>query len=229
MFSLVVALCILVFTGSGLSQQAIDDASQITINKVSTSGSGCPSRAVSITISSDRTIVTLGFDEFQMGVGRAYSGSKSEKECNIHLNLHYPPGYSYAVAETTYHGYAQLDDGVKGSMQTEYIFADKQGVGLVAGLLGGLLGTVGGLLGIETTSTITGGGTFADGDPFTLTTTVPVRNRVASPCQEQNADLLIRTTISLSAPNADAEGSLSDDDATVALTQQVHFVWEGCG
>jgi len=229
MFRLAAFLSILSLPRSILSQQAIDDASQITINKVSTSGSGCPSRAVSISISPDRTVVTLGFDEFQMGVGRAFSGTRSEKQCEIHLNLHYPPGYSYAVAETTYHGYAQLDDGVQGSVQTEYIFADNQGDGLVAGLLGGLLGTVGGLLGIVTTSTITGGGIYADGDTFTLTATTPVEKRVESPCKGQNADLLIRTTISLSTRNSDAEGSLSNEDATLALTQQVHIVWEGCG
>lgn len=235
MFNLAIFLSILVFASPILAQQALDpaDTSQITINKVSTSGSGCPKRAVSINISNDRTVVTLGFDEFQIGIGRGFSGADSQKNCEIHLNLHYPPGYSYAVAETTYHGYAQLDDGVQGSFKSEYIFADEQGKDLVSdllgGLLGGLTGTVNNALGIVTDAIIPGGGIYADGDTFQLTDTTPIEKRVTSPCDGQDADLLIRTTISLSARNSSAEGSLMDEDATFALTQQVHVVWEKCG
>lgn len=208
------------------------DSQQITINTVSTSGSGCPRSAVSVSISPDRTVVTLGFDSFHVGIGQSFSISDREKECNIHLNLHYPAGYSYAVIETTYHGFAQMDEGVEGAFETEYVFADEKGKGLVGGLLGGLigglLGAVGDLLGVVTRVVIPGGGLFADGDSFSITEKVPANKKVLAPCDGKDVNLLIRTTISLSASKRDAQGQLVDDDATIDLTQQVRLEWQKC-
>src|SRR3569833_3436886 len=97
-------------------------ADEITINRASTSGSGCPRRTVSCDISSDRTIVTLGFDEFQTFIGRGRAAADRDKNCEIHLNLHYPGGYTFAVVDATYHRFAQLDNGVNASLSSTYSF-----------------------------------------------------------------------------------------------------------
>lgn len=208
-----------------------DDIPDITINSVSAEGTGCPTGTVAITISPDRTVVTLGFNEFQLGVGQGWTSEDRQKTCNIHLNVHYPAGYSYAVIKTTYHGFAQLDEGVNGVFETEYIFADENGEGLVGGLLGligGLLGGVGELLGIVTRVVITGGGLLAEGDSFTVTDEVPIEKVVRSPCEGQNADMLVKMVVGLDSESADAQGSLTDDDATIELEQQMHLEWEKC-
>lgn len=219
-----------------LAQDAPDeeDIPQITINTVSAEGSGCPSGQFSINISPDRTVVTLGFNEFALGIGTGWTEADREKICNIHLNVHYPPGYSYAVVRTTYHGFAQLDEGVNGVFETEYIFADEDGdpEGLIDGLLGlvgGLLGGVADILSIVTTVVVTGSGLLADGDSFTVTDEVPFEKLVRSPCEGQNADMLVRMKIGLESQSPGAQGSLTDDDATIALEQQMHLEWERCG
>ena len=224
---------LLCFPLSLLAQRppAEEDIPQITINSVSAEGTGCPSGTVAITIPPDRTIVTLGFDEFQLGVGNGWRSADRQKTCNIHLNVHYPAGYSYAVIETTYHGFAQLDEGVNGVFETEYVFADEEGKGLIGGLLGligGLLGSVGDLLSIVTTVVITGGGLLADGDSFTVSEKVPIEKVVRSPCEGQNADMLVKMNVGLDVQSSGAQGSLTEDDATIALEQQMHLEWERC-
>ncbi len=107
---------------AGNSSDTPPPADEITINRASTSGSGCPRRAVSCDISPDRTVVTLGFDEFQTYIGRGRNAGDREKDCDIHLSLRYPSGYTFAVVDATYHGFAQLDSGVTGSMSSTYSF-----------------------------------------------------------------------------------------------------------
>jgi len=184
-------------------------ADEITINRASTSGSGCPRRTVSCDISSDRTIVTLGFDEFQTFIGRGRAAADRDKNCEIHLNLHYPGGYTFAVVDATYHGFAQLDNGVNASLSSTYSFQT------------GNAATV-------STSTDLGGSTgFTQGQVYTKHDQVPTSRRVRSPCGG-NVNMLIRTRINLASTNASASGSVSGDDATIAFTQQVHFGWEKC-
>ncbi|MBE3047900.1 DUF4360 domain-containing protein [Candidatus Bathyarchaeota archaeon] len=210
---------------------AESDIPEITINSVSAEGTGCPAGTIAITISPDRTVVTLGFDEFQLGLGTGWASSDRQKTCNIHLNVYYPAGYSYAVIKTTYHGFATLDEGVNGVFETEYIFADEDGVGLVGGLLGligGLLGGVGELLGIVTRVVIPGGGLLVDGDSFTVSDEVTLEKLVRSPCEGQNADMLVKMMVELDSQVGHAQGSLTEDDATIALEQQMHLEWKKC-
>ncbi|KAK4451331.1 hypothetical protein QBC34DRAFT_378186 [Podospora aff. communis PSN243] len=191
-------------------------ANEITINSASTSGSGCPRRTVAITISPDRTALTLGFDEFQTYVGRRYPASDRDKNCQIRLNLFYPGGYTFAVLDATYHGYAQLDSGVSGSLSTSYSF------------VGGRPDRRNGRTESTTQASLSGGGQFEMGSTYMKTDSIPVSSRVRAPCG-RNATMLIRTRINLEGDGSgDAEGMMTGDDATFALTQMVRVEWEVC-
>ncbi|KAJ2903266.1 hypothetical protein MKZ38_010151 [Zalerion maritima] len=80
--------------------------SEISIISASTSGNSCPSSTVSTDISPDRTVVTFGFDAFQTYIGPGTSIMDHTKNCQIHLNLKYPGGFTFSVVESTYHGFA---------------------------------------------------------------------------------------------------------------------------
>ncbi|KAK0632698.1 hypothetical protein B0T14DRAFT_533073 [Immersiella caudata] len=191
-------------------------ANEITINSASTSGSGCPRRTVAITISPDRTALTLGFDEFQTYVGRRYPASDRDKNCQIRLNLFYPGGYTFAVLDATYHGYAQLDAGVTGSLSTSYSF------------VGGRPDRRSGRTESTTQTSLSGGGQFEAGSSYMKTDSIPVSSRVRAPCG-RNATMVIRTRINLEGDaSGEAEGMLTGDDATFALTQMVRVEWEPC-
>ncbi len=180
---------------------------EITINRASTSGSGCPRREVSCDISSNRTVVTLGFDEFQTYIGRGRNATDRDKSCEIHLSLKYPGGYTFAVVDVTYHGFAQLDSSVTGTFSSTYEFQSGNRT--------------------TTRADITGGGEFESGQVYTKHDQIPTSNFVWSPCGG-NENMVIRTRINLSSSKPSASGSTSDDDTTIAFTQLVHIGWQTC-
>ncbi|KAK3393325.1 hypothetical protein B0H63DRAFT_516517 [Podospora didyma] len=198
-----------------LSADALPSPDEITINSVKTSGSGCPRRTVTTDISEDRTVVTLGFDEFQTYFGRRYGNSNDnrDKNCEIRLNLHYPGGFTFAVVDAVYHGFAQLDSGITGSFSSSYSFLDSRGSSEGKSC--------------STKSTIDGGGVYENGTVYTKQDLIPTVSRVASPCGK-NATLVIKTRINMSGGSANASGTLTGDDATIAFTQQMHIGWAVC-
>jgi hypothetical protein len=207
--ALVAVLCPVLVSAvpvAGNSTDAGPPSDDITIQKVTTSGSGCPKKTVSVSISDDRTVVTLGFDEFQTQTGRGFRDSDRDKTCIIRITLHYPNGFSFAVLDATFHGFAQLDSGVNGSFSSTFSFGDDNSRRCA------------------TNSTLRGGGQYQNGSVFTEHDTIPTAEVVRSACGK-NEDLVIRTRINLNSNNSTANGILTDDDATFALTQQVHIGW----
>ncbi|RKU41420.1 hypothetical protein DL546_003669 [Coniochaeta pulveracea] len=185
------------------------DPSQIQILSAAFSGNGCPQGSVSTSISPDRTVITFGFDKFQTYIGPGYDPTQKTKNCQLHLNLKYPGGFQFAVVDSTYHGYAQLDPGVTGTFYSTYYFSQ----------------------GAQTTTTtqtsISGGGIWAQGQVYTKADSVPTASVIYSPCGASGI-LNINNRIALTSTSATALGEVTDDDATVAFTQQVHLQWKTC-
>jgi hypothetical protein len=98
-----------------------------TIRDTSYSGSGCPQNSVSSTISEAKDIVTFGFDKFQAIIGPKAKSTETKKACTLQVGLSYTVGYQLAVLQTTYHGYARLDDGVNADFESEFFFKKDAG------------------------------------------------------------------------------------------------------
>jgi len=192
-----------------LDSRASPEPSQISIKSVSFSGNGCPQGSVSTSISTDKTVVTFGFDSFQTYIGPGTAVADRTKNCQLHLNLAYPGGFNFAVVDSTYHGYAQLDSGVTGSFLSTYYFSQDAAATTT------------------TKTTITGGGVWAQGQVYTKTDTVPTASVIYAPCGD-NGILNVNNRIALSATSTTASGSISDDDATISFTQQIHLSWMAC-
>jgi hypothetical protein len=153
--------------------------------------------------------VTFGFDDFQTYIGPGTVVSDHTKNCQLHLNLAYPGGFQFAVVDSTYHGYAQLDPGVTGSFFSTYYFSEDAAA-------------------TTTTETvISGGGVWEAGQVYTKADTVPTASYVYSPCGT-NGILNINNRIALTSNSSTASGEITDDDATVAFTQQIHLSWIPC-
>lgn len=154
-------------------------------------------------------MITFGFDKFQTYIGPGYDPTQKTKNCQLHLNLKYPGGFQFAVVDSTYHGYAQLDPGVTGTFYSTYYFSQ----------------------GAQTTTTtqtsISGGGIWAQGQVYTKADSVPTASVIYSPCGASGI-LNINNRIALTSTSATALGEVTDDDATVAFTQQVHLQWKTC-
>lgn len=185
------------------------DPKDIQIVKASFSGSGCPQGSVSTNISPDKTVITFGFDRFQTYIGPGTHRSDWTKNCQLHLTLAYPGGFQFSVLESTYHGYAQLEEGVTGTFFSTYYFSQDA-------------------YATTTTSTsITGGPLWENGQVYTKTDQIPTASYIYSPCGSSGI-LNINNRIALTSTNSSASGTLTDDDATVAFTQQVNIAWRPC-
>ncbi|EON99589.1 putative secreted protein [Phaeoacremonium minimum UCRPA7] len=187
----------------------LPDPNQIQIQSATSSGNGCPQGTVTTSISPDRTVVTFGFDGFQTYIGPGTVIADRSKNCQLHLNLKYPGGFQFAVVDSTYHGYAQLDKGVTGTFFSTYYFSQDASATTT------------------TQTSITGGGIWAAGQVYTKQDQVPTASVIWAPCGA-NGILNINNRIALTSSNSTASGQITDDDATVAFTQQVHLSWRPC-
>lgn len=157
--------------------------------------------------------------------------------CRVTLGLRYPGGYSFAVLEATYHGFAQLDPGVTAEFESGYSFVDQNDRPLRGEFRNGRdangrrrLAGEGESVVLRSTLSASGGdaASWRQGRVYTKTDKVDASRIVRSPCG-QNVRLVIRTRLRLTnGGNETAEGMLTGDDATFALTQQVNIGWEKC-
>ncbi|KAI1655893.1 hypothetical protein F4813DRAFT_148081 [Daldinia decipiens] len=182
---------------------------EISIISASASGNGCPQGTVTSDLSTDRKVITFGFDAFQVYTGPGTKPADKTKNCQLHLNLKYPGGFQFAIVESTYHGYAQLETGVTGTFYSTYYFSQDAAATTT------------------TRTSIDGGGIWADGQVYTKQDQVPTASIIWSPCGATGI-LNVNNRIALTSSNASASGQISDDDATVAFTQQVHVSWQAC-
>ncbi|KAK3311589.1 uncharacterized protein B0T15DRAFT_80411 [Chaetomium strumarium] len=185
------------------------DPSDIQIVAATFSGNGCPQGTVSTNISPDKTVITFGFDAFQTYIGPGISPTQRSKNCQLHLSLKYPGGFQFSVLESTYHGYAQLEKGVTGTFYSTYYFSQDAAATTT------------------TQTSITGGGIWEQGQVYTKSDKIPTASYIYSPCGA-NGILNINNRIALASSNSSASGSITDDDATVAFTQQINIQWRAC-
>ncbi|KAK8075411.1 hypothetical protein PG997_010074 [Apiospora hydei] len=171
----------------------------IQIISSSSSGNGCP----------QGTVITFGFDGFQTYIGPGTQVGDRTKNCQLHLNLKYPGGFQYALVDSTYHGYAQLEKGVTGTFLSTYYFSQDASATTT------------------TRTSISGGGVWEGGQVYTKEDKIPTTSVIWSPCG-QTGLLNINNRIALTSTNSSAFGQISDDDATVAFTQQLHVNWQTC-
>lgn len=66
-----------------------------------------------------------------------------------------------------------------------------------------------------------------NGDIYTKHDSIVSTATIWSPCGASGI-LNVNNRIALSATNSTQTGELSDDDATVAFTQQLHVSWQAC-
>ncbi|KAK4237878.1 hypothetical protein C8A03DRAFT_44292 [Achaetomium macrosporum] len=183
--------------------------SDIQIVAATFSGNGCPQGTVSTNISPDKTVITFGFDEFQTYIGPGISPTQKSKNCQLHLSLKYPGGFQFSILESTYHGYAQLEPGVTGTFYSTYYFSQDASATTT------------------TQTSITGGGIWEQGQVYTKSDKIPTASYIYSPCGA-NGILNINSRIALTSSNSSASGSITNDDATVAFTQQLNIQWRAC-
>lgn len=155
-------------------------------------------------------VITVGFDRFQTYIGPGTTIMDRTKNCQLHVTLEYPSGFSFAVVDSVYHGFALLEEGVKGDFLSMYYFSDDPATTC------------------NTRTSIEGGGLWAEGQVYTQRDSVPATDVIRSKCGGRSATLNINNRVSLTSTDSKASGMISNDDQTLALTQQVNIAWFKC-
>jgi len=186
--------------------QSAPSPQEIYVEQLSYNGTGCPNGSVAYDISPDRQALTLMFDDFVVETNR---GPLALKHCHLNVDMHVPQGWSFAILDVGFRGFAMLDEGVRARHNTVYLFGstrfrDSPDSDLV-------------------------GPYFGDYEHFSE---VPLSARNWSGCSDRDstAPLRIRTRMSLvkSPRNRDAEGMVTVDTFDGAIVQQYNIQWRRC-
>ncbi|KAJ2988363.1 hypothetical protein HDV02_005632, partial [Globomyces sp. JEL0801] len=99
------------------------DQSQVYVQGITYGGTGCPQNTVSIAMASDQKTFTLIFDQFVASSGAGTTALDARKNCQVNVDLKYPPGFSYSIAQIDYRGYVNVPAGVTATQKANYYFA----------------------------------------------------------------------------------------------------------
>ena len=97
---------------------------KITLDIKTINGSGCPAgtATASADVSPDNTSFTVHYSNFTAKSGGGASAIDARKNCQINLLVHVPQGFTYAIAEADYRGYAHIESGATALEQANYYF-----------------------------------------------------------------------------------------------------------
>lgn len=112
-------------TSSALASKASVDVppGEVTVNLVAANGSGCPAGSAVITVQPDKKAFTVSYSKYTALVGVGAGAIDFRKNCQLAARLHVPQGFSFAIAEATYRGFAVLKPGVKATEGANYYFS----------------------------------------------------------------------------------------------------------
>jgi hypothetical protein len=177
-----------------------------TVGLVSANGSGCPAGTTATTISPDQTAFTVTYSDYLAQAGGGVSPVLSRSNCQLTVQVNAPQGFTYAIAEADYRGYADLAPGASGTEQANYYFQGDSRTGAVR-------------------HTLPGG--FSD--DWQATDSTPVSALVWAPCGAIR-DLNINTQLIVS-PGTAAPGQTSFmtmDSTDGSLSTLYHVSWRQC-
>ncbi|MBF0312611.1 MAG: DUF4360 domain-containing protein [Oligoflexia bacterium] len=90
-------------------------------------GTGCPAGSADITLSPDRTSLSILFDQYVAAAGGITGASFDRKTCNIAIPVRVPQGYSISIFKIDYRGYVNVPFGGEARFNVEYFFAGRRG------------------------------------------------------------------------------------------------------
>ena len=95
---------------------------EVSISVVTANGSGCPAGSATVDVSTDRKAFTVTYSEYMAQVGVGTKPTDFRRNCQLALDVHFPQGFTYAIAEADYRGYAHLERGATGTAAASYYF-----------------------------------------------------------------------------------------------------------
>jgi hypothetical protein len=181
-------------------------AGRITIDLMTVNGSGCPD-GTAVEMASDNTSFFVSYSDYLATAGVGASPTDFRKNCQLNVLVHVPQGFSFAIAEADFSGFASLAAGASALERANYYFTGETPTTVVTHSFNGPLD-----------------------DDWRTSDSTPVAALVFSPCGVSR-NLNINTELRVSNGTSDASKTTNfiAMDATHASVQNIfHFAWKRC-
>jgi len=180
---------------------------KIIIDVASVNGSGCRPGSAAVAVSEDNEAFTVTYSEFLAQVGVGALPTDFRKNCQISLKVHVPSGFTYAIAQADYRGFAHLVRGATGLERANYYFQGQSPTAFVNHPFNGPLE-----------------------DNWQTTDTTDIAALVYHPCGELR-NFNINTELRVGAGTSDPKKTTSFmamDSTDGSIKTTYHFHWKTC-
>jgi hypothetical protein len=179
---------------------------KITVDVVTVNGSGCPAGTANVAVAPDNTSFTVTYGTYVAWTGGGAKPTDFRKNCQLSLLVHLPQGFTYAIAQADYHGYAHLQQGASGVERASYYFQGQSQT-------------------VRASHSFDGSYT---GD-WHATDSTDVASLVYAPCGEQ-VGFNVNTELRVKAASSDPGGLnfMSMDSTHGSVNNVFHFAWKHC-
>jgi len=192
----------LLFLSALLTSIPLAHAQNIALGEPTYGGSGCPGGTAAVALSSDRTTLSILYDQYQASAGGTTGRSFDRKTCNLAIPISVPQGISVSIVSIDYRGFNDIPAGGSSVFRVEYFFAGGTGPVFNRTFNGPL------------------------SDDFLIRNELIGTNVVWSACGD---DVILRTNSSLrvnTAQNRQAVATVDTEDVSAALI--FHVRWRSC-
>jgi hypothetical protein len=180
---------------------------RIVIDVVTVNGSGCPAGTAAVATASDNTSFTVTYSDYLAQVGVGASPTDFRKNCQLNLRVQVPQGFTFAIAQADYRGFASLMSGASGMERANYYFA-----------------------GTSPTTSVSHSFSGPFGDDWQTTDRTDVAALVFAPCGEsRNLNVNTELRVAAGSSNPATTTSFMSMDSTDGSVRTVyHFAWKQC-
>lgn len=179
---------------------------KFTIDVVTVNGSGCPPGSATIAVSQDNTAFTVTYSKYIAQVGKDISPLESRKNCQLNLIVNAPSGFTYAIAQADYRGYAYLQRGATAVQKASYYFQGQSETGTMTHPYSGPL--------------------F---DDWQTTDKTSISSLIYAPCgAKRNLNINTEVRINRGSSDPNLSSFISMDSTDAAINTVYHFAWRKC-
>jgi hypothetical protein len=120
--SIALSLLAVVGLSSMGNAQNAPDPLDIYIQSMTYGGTGCPQGTVTPEMSTDRTSLTMEFQNFLASTGAGVPITESRKNCQLNINMHVPQGWTFAITTFDYKGHVELARDQAAELKSTYYY-----------------------------------------------------------------------------------------------------------
>ncbi|KAI3316544.1 hypothetical protein HD806DRAFT_552238 [Xylariaceae sp. AK1471] len=198
---------------SATSAEIQPRANSINITSVTGSGTGCPEGAFTTNLSPDGTVISIGFDAFEVYIGPGTVITDRSKTCILRVTADYSSAHTFGAQGTTWHGYEFMSDKMTGSFISTYMFAGNTTTNISPST--------------TAKASITSGQLS---EVYTVHTAPQESGVIWAPCSRDPGRVTLQVTsrIALTTQDTKPSGTINDEPPLSLVAQQIHLGWKSC-